>query len=295
MTTNTTLANTVYAATQNYKPYTQFGSINMISNFNHSTYHDGEIRVEKRLANGLTLTAFDTYSKAIDNNDNEGGGGDTFYNRSLNKAVAGYNRTQHANLQTTYSLPVGRGRPFLSSTSRLVDSIVGGWDISFNQTVDTGMPFGVSFSNSPYKYLTPGNTPNILTTNAAALTPNWGIGPNRFPTTTPPQVPYFQISAFGYPAAYTLGSLGRNTFRGPTTMFQGFAIKKSVTFKERYRAQIRLDGHNLPLKNPNFTTPNASYSTANPQNFGSMSGTMGAWSQYGYQQATIQVGFRFEF
>jgi hypothetical protein len=292
---NTALQNQVYAAQQNYKPYTQFGSVNLISNLNHSTYHGGDIRIEKRLASGLTLTAFDTYSKAIDANDGEGGGGDTYYDRGLSKGVAGYNRTQHANLQLTYMLPFGRGRAFLSNSSRLADTLLGGWDISFNQTVDTGVPFSVGFSNSPYKYLTPGNNASILTTVGQAYTPNWGIGPNRFPSTVPPQVPYLKISSFAYPAAYTLGELGRNTFIGPTTMFQGFAIKKSVIFKERYRAQIRLDGHNLPFKNPNFTTPNASFSTANAQNFGSMTGTMGAWSEYGYNQPTVQLGMRFEF
>jgi hypothetical protein len=49
----------------------------------------------------------------------------------------------------------------------------------------------------------------------------------------------------------------------------------------------RMDAHNLPYKYPNFTTPNSSYNTSNPTAFGSMSGTMGAWSEYGYQQVTI--------
>jgi len=261
---------------------------------NHTTFHSGSIRLEKRLAAGFTLVAFDTYSKAIDATDGEGGGGDTYYDRSLNKGVAGYNRRQHSNIQFTYDLPFGRNRHWLS-TARKLDYILGGWSISFNQTIDTGMPFGVGYGNSPNKYLTPGNNPQILTTVAQAQTANWSIGPNRFPTTAPPQNPYLQFSSFAYPAAYTLGQLGRNVFTGPTTFFQGFALKKTTTFKEKYRVTARMDAHNLPYKYPNFTTPNASWNTSNPTSFGSMSGTMGAWSEYGYQQATIQVGFRFEF
>jgi hypothetical protein len=292
---NTTLQNTVSGATQNYKPWTNFGSINMVSNFNHTTYHGGSIRLEKRMSNGLTVTAFDTYSKAMDATDGEGGGGITYYNRSLEKGIAGYNRQQHANLMVTYTLPFGRGQKFLNS-GRIPDYIFGGWTISFNQTADSGMPFGVGFGNSPYKYLT-GTRVVPLTSAADAQTPNWDIGPNRFPTQCPPQTPYLKYSSFAYPAAYTTGFLGRNVFRGPATYFQGFALLKTVTLKERYKFTVRLDGHNLPFKRPSFTTPNTTWTTAagSLATFGSMSGTMGAWSEYGYNQATLQIGGRFEF
>ena len=39
-------------ATQNYKPYTQFGNINLESNLGHNTYHAGTFRVEKRFSQG---------------------------------------------------------------------------------------------------------------------------------------------------------------------------------------------------------------------------------------------------
>jgi hypothetical protein len=86
-------------------------------------------------------------------------------------------------------------------------------------------------------------------------------------------------------------------YKGPFTTFQGFAIKKQFTFREKYKVAVRLDGHNLPLKRPSFTTPNATWTTATGSltQFGSMSGTMGAWSEYGYNQATVQLGVRFEF
>ena len=80
-------------------------------------------------------------------------------------------------------------------------------------------------------------------------------------------------------------------------MFQGFNVRKEFKFKEKYRVSVRLDGHNLPWKRPSFTTPNSTWTTAagSLAQFGSMSGTMGAWSEYGYNQATLQLGGRFEF
>ena len=38
---NVTLLNQVFAATQNYLPYPQFGAMNETSNFGHLTYHHG--------------------------------------------------------------------------------------------------------------------------------------------------------------------------------------------------------------------------------------------------------------
>ena len=77
--------------------------------------------------------------------------------------------------------------------------------------------------------------------------------------------------------------------------FMGFAVRKTWTFKERIKATFRLDAHNLPFKKPNFSTPNATWNISSPQTFGSMSGTQGAWSEYGYNQATLQLGYRVEF
>ena len=291
---NRALQDAVYPVQQNYKPWTNFGNINLQSNFNHSTYHSGSIRVERRMSRGFMLTAFHTYGKALNGADNEGGGGTTYYNRALQKGVAGYNRAQHFNAQLTYELPFGKGRRWMN-TSTALDHILGGWALSVNETLDSGMPFSPGFSNSPNKYLT-GTRVVPLTSVEDALTPGWkSPGPDRFPLRVPPQIPYLKFSSFAYPAAYTIGFLGRNVFEGPGMNAMGFAVRKTWSFKERYKATARLDGHNLPFKQPNFTTPSSSWSTANPQNFGSMSGTLGAWSEYGYNQATLQVGLRFEF
>ncbi|MBZ5583746.1 MAG: hypothetical protein LAQ30_16350, partial [Acidobacteriia bacterium] len=288
-----TLQDKVYAAQQNYKPWTQFGSISMVSNFNHSTYHSGSVRLERRLSSGFTLVAFHTYSKALNATDGEGGGGITYYNRSLEKGRAGYNRIQHFNAQVTYELPFGKGLRWLNRGG-VVDYVFGGWNLSFNQTIDSGYPYSPGFGNSPNKYLT-GTRIVPLTTVEDAYTPNWSVGPNRFPLTVPPQTPYMKYSSFAYPAAYTTGFLGRNVFTGPNMSFSGFAVRKTWTFKERIKATFRLDAHNLPFKQPNFTTPSGSWSTASPQLFSVMSGTLGAWSEYGYNQATLQLGYRLEF
>ena len=56
-------------ASQNYKPYPQFGAVNLISNFGHNTYHGGTVRVEKRYSAGLVLNAFYTFQKTLTENE----------------------------------------------------------------------------------------------------------------------------------------------------------------------------------------------------------------------------------
>jgi len=58
--------NQIFQASQNYKPYPQFGSVKLYSNFGHSTYHAGTLRVERRFTAGLTLLGFYTYAKTLD-------------------------------------------------------------------------------------------------------------------------------------------------------------------------------------------------------------------------------------
>src|SRR5438046_4802269 len=72
---------------QNFKPYPQFGSIQLYSNFGHNTYHSATVRVEKRYHQGLFVTGFYTLSKNLTDADADGSvSGATYYNRRLEKA-----------------------------------------------------------------------------------------------------------------------------------------------------------------------------------------------------------------
>ena len=55
--------NTIFTNYQSYRPYPNFGNINLWSNFGHSTYHSGTVKLEKRFSSGLTLTSFSTLSR----------------------------------------------------------------------------------------------------------------------------------------------------------------------------------------------------------------------------------------
>ena len=147
---NTAVLEQVYQNPQPYKPFPNFGTVNFWSNFGHSTFHSGTIKAEKRFSKGLTMTSFYTWSKAIDEADNDTTtGGITYYNRSLEKGRAGYDLTHRFVTYATYELPIGRGRKWLSGGG-IKEYFLGGWNVSWIQTFQSGIPVTFSFAGSPY-------------------------------------------------------------------------------------------------------------------------------------------------
>src|SRR5260370_4155233 len=102
------LQDTVLQAQQNYLMYAQFGNINLLSNFNHNTWHSGNITVEKRYGRGLTLNASFNWSKSLSNDD-----GLAYYDRE-GKARTPYDQEKAFGAFVTYELPVGKGQRWLN-------------------------------------------------------------------------------------------------------------------------------------------------------------------------------------
>lgn len=297
ISTNPTVLAQIFQNQQNYKPYPHFGNINLYSNFGHNTHHAGTFRVEKRYSAGVTLTAFYTYAKTLDESDSDGGAsGITYYNRNLEKGRAGYDVRHHFTSILNYELPVGKGRRLLNKGG-IVDHVLGGWEITWNQQFESGLPASITFAGSPNNYLAQGvYRPNTLVPIEQAVVKDWNIGPNRFPISdNRAQNPYLKFSAFAYPAAFTPGTLGRNVYEGPGANWTQMSVSKSWSLKERARVILRLDMMNLPLKQPSFNLPNSSFNANSPFTFGTMSGTRGDTSNFATGQPNMEIDIRVEF
>jgi len=286
--------NTIWQNQQNYRPFPNYGEVRLFSNFGHNSYHGGTLRVEKRMSGGLTFNAFYTMSKTLTEAEAEAGdNGLTYYNRRLEKGRASYDvRHRFVNV-LSYDLPFGRGKRFMNAGG-IANHVLGGWQFTWTQTFQSGPPFNVSFAGSPNRYLPGESRPNIVTTHDAAQVENWTLGANRFPTQA--QNPYLNFSSFAYPAAFTVGNLGRNVFEGPGLNWTQVSIAKWWTVKERYRFQVRLDGNNFPLKQPQFADPNGSFNANSPGAFARIgSGTRGSFSDIGTSNTNLLFILRFEF
>jgi len=275
----------IFVNQQPYRPYTNFGAVNLWSNFGHSSFHSGTLKVEKRFSKGLTLTSFYTYGKAMDETDNDGtASGVTYYNRRLEKARAGFDIRHRQVTYLTYDLPIGKGKKWMHGGG-IKDYFLGGWKIGWIQTFQSGTPVDFVISGSPNRYLPGTVRPNITGTYGQIQVPNWQIG-DRFNNSL--KNPMWNIGVFANPAAYTPGAMGRNVINGPAMNWSQGNIAKTITFKERYNLDIRFDINNV-FKSPNFSNPTAAVNIVNPGLFGKPTGTVGGWCCLGGQFAGLFV------
>ena len=262
-----TTLNKIYQNPQPYLPYPQFGAVNFLSNFAHSTYHSGTVKVEKRFAQGLSVNAFYTWSKAIDEADGNGAAtGVTYYDRRLEKAVAGFSLPSRYSVTAVYALPFGKDRKWMHAGG-VLNYLLGGWNLAWIQTYQSAQPATLSIAGSPNLYL-PGivERPNQLLPNDQVYTPNWSIGGNRFNPAL--ENPCWNMSAFAYPAAFTIGTVGRNTIHGCNTMkWSRASLSKTVKVKERVNLEVRYDVQDV-FKNAYFMNPVSAVNFSAPGTFG---------------------------
>jgi hypothetical protein len=288
--TDLTLLNAVYAAAQNYKPYPQFGTISYFTNGGHNSYHGFTARAEKRYApDGLTLNAHYTWSKNLSGTVGDGW---QYYNWGLTKALTSFDTRHRFIFQVMYDVPIGKGRRFRSSGGWL-NHVIGGWNLIVNASPQSGPPVTFSFAGSPYRYLTGGpSRPNQLAPNDQVEVANWSMGEHRFPQSA--QKPYYNISAFAYPAAFTPGSLGASTQTGRWTVARQWSISKSWGV-ERYRFTLRLDGNDIPVAFVD-TTPNTAVNLSSPESFGKFALQTGmSFSTMNQANGQLILSGRFEF
>ncbi len=270
--TNPALRTAAFAAPQNYRPYPQFGDVLLRSNFGHSTYHSGTVQIQKRYSRGLLLNSFYTFSKAIDSQDSDdnGTGVAPLQNRSLEKALAGFDRTHRFVGMVTYDLPIGKNRHFLNRGG-FWNFVIGGYQLSWIQTIESGNPLTFSFANSPYNYyptFAGSRRPDVVVPHPG-LVSDWGnLGGDRFNQAN--INPILDMNAFAYPAAFAPGNSGRDIVTGTRLLWSQVSAQKNFKFRERWNLQVRWDFQN-PFHNYNFNPPTTTVDFLNPKTFGKLS------------------------
>ena len=101
--------------------------------------------------------------------------------------------------------------------------------------------------------------------DAQAQPQPWDIGPNRFPFSA--QKRYFNFDAFAYPAAFTAGTLGRNTFESPGMRWTQVSLSKEFRITEALR-NLNCAGTSIIItKEPQLADPNAAFNTNESRQF----------------------------
>ncbi len=136
---------------QTLRPFPQYYGFNTdccLENLGQSSFHALEASLQRRFRNGLNLMASYTWSKTLTDADSSlpffatlhgGGSVQNPFNLKAEKAVSNQDTPQVLVLSYIYELPVGKGKKFLSS-NRVVDKVVGGWQVGAVQRYQSGQP-----------------------------------------------------------------------------------------------------------------------------------------------------------
>jgi Carboxypeptidase regulatory-like domain/TonB-dependent Receptor Plug Domain len=137
--------------TNPYDPFPDLGGIGEVHFGGVSTYNSLQAKLEKRYSHGLSFLATYTWSHALDDASDAGGLFSAIGDRqaALIPYIDEFTNSifdirNRFTLNGNYELPFGRGREFLSNSSKWLDELAGGWSSSLTYAAQTGTPFSVS-------------------------------------------------------------------------------------------------------------------------------------------------------
>ena len=114
--------------------------IDYYCNCGDNRYDSLQAKVAGRPASGLWLLAHYTLARA-----RQDGLEQFFHDRELQRGRPDWARTHRFVLASTFELPFGRGERFLSDASTGLDRVVSGWQLNANVTIQSGLPFDVTY------------------------------------------------------------------------------------------------------------------------------------------------------
>jgi hypothetical protein len=169
------------------------------------------------------------------------------FNLRNERSIAGFDRTHRLLVSFDYQLPVGRNRAFGKRMNRLVDGMIGGWEIGSIISASSGSPLVVTQSAS-----------NLW--NSANQRPNL-VGDPSLPGSPREKLnQYFNVNAFQQLGPDLIGSTPRylTNYRGPSLINEDVSLMKSFHVTEKKYVQLRLEAYSVS-NSPQWGLPNTSF------------------------------------
>jgi hypothetical protein len=245
--------------------------INYFCNCADNRYNAMQAKFETRFSD-LNILAHYTLSAARNYDDNY-----FIHNRDIGYGPTSFDRKHVFLFSEVWDLPIGRNKRFLSGTSRVVDTIIGGWQINSITTWMSGLPF----------------TPSVSGANCSV---NAGpCRPDRIGDPDPGDRDQNQWFAGGIgpgtpwakAAEGQFGNAGRNSLRGPTFLQTDFSLFKNFRLSEGTKLEFRAEAFNI-FNKVNLGQPNSEVDSANVGQITSLAPNIGRMRQW-------QFGLRLTF
>jgi hypothetical protein len=245
-------------------PYPQLSTITYLDFRDNSIYNAGQFTLRKQTSKGLFFRISYTYSKSIDEASQFNGSSSTMgfaqaldiANFGLDRARSDFDRGHTVQAVYSYSLPVGRGKTFLSTSGPLANGILGGWQLAGTSIFATGLPITIEDSSTNQaigESLRPNRIANGAETSGVGRR---GINYQWFNPADFPAVPQCISRTNCSPDQYgflpfTPGNSGRGILDGPGLFNIDMSLTKNWALTERKKIQFRYEVFNI-FNHPNF-------------------------------------------
>jgi hypothetical protein len=225
-------------------PHAAFSSILANSNQGKNWYNGLQAKLERRFENGLSFTAAYAWSKTMAKDLPDGEFNvllpfsPAWYNRHV--TTFGYPQIESATL--LWELPYGHSRRFGSNARGIVDTLLGGWQLSVLQTAHSGGRLEITQNG--------GNLGNGYSSRTDL------IGNPHVPH--PNKNEWFNTAAFAAAPLYTFGNSGVGAVNGPGGFTLNTGVDKSFYVRGENYLQFRWETFNLPNR-VNYNNPDTTF------------------------------------
>ncbi|MEX2264932.1 MAG: carboxypeptidase-like regulatory domain-containing protein [Bryobacteraceae bacterium] len=232
-------------------PYPEFGRVFLVDPVGLGNYNSFAAKFQRRFSGGLTYLASYTWSKSIDTlSAIRQHAGDALFAQDefciqCDRALSSYDARQRLVTSALYELPFGKGKRFASG-SRVVNAMLGGWQVGSIVTLQSGFPLNVFAGRDQCNC--GHQSDRVDATGQATDLQRGSQDPERF----------FNTSAYALQPFGSFGSTGRNTVMGPGIISWDFSTVKNFVFAESKRLEFRFEAFNFP-NHPNWGPPNTTF------------------------------------
>ncbi len=289
-----------YFAGGQYSYYApQFSSLYAWRSMAWSNYNALQVTLRHRMSHSLQFDLNYTWSKSLDISSDAQRVGPASngsllglnnniinaWNPNAQKGVSSFDATHQFNANWIFELPFGKGRMIAPEAGRLVDAVIGGWQLTGLMRWTSGFPVTVDngFSNFPTNFEMEGNADQIAAVKSGVYYNNGS--PNIFANGPA------AIAAFA--PAYAGESGQRNQIRGDGYfgIDMGLAKRWMMPWSDKQSLQLRWEVFNV-TNTARFDAQSALLSNSlglgSGSNFGNYSGLL-------TNPRIMQFGLRYEF
>jgi hypothetical protein len=245
-------------------PFPYIGATAYDRSQGRSNYNALQVSLNGRQQHGLTYLVSYTWSKSLDLGCSgwygvEGCSIQNPYNLAADYGPSATDLPQIFSAAWVYALPFGKGK--MSSSSRVVNALIGGWNLNGVLSFNSGTAFDL------------GSGKDIAQTGNYNYGNGYGyeranIVGNPYPANKGP-AEWINVAAFQTPALDTFGDLGRNSLRSDWNKNLDLSIFRQFPITERFRLEFRFETFNL-TNTPVWAIPVTSLESPN---FGSVTHT----------------------